>query len=145
MFCRSLFVLFHLASLLSVLQFTDSDYLFGFFKLFLSVNTYIKRRITCMHIGSLWKLYHKFFFVSCVIKIRRWSSAHPSHSWTNIYPKENCFKSLLRDHWTILKGNLFELSGLLMSIRSDIQEINTTVRHSRRSLWRNIFFFTAAT
>ena len=36
MFCRSLFVLFLLASVLSVLiQFTDSDYHFGIFKLFL--------------------------------------------------------------------------------------------------------------
>ena len=36
MFCRSLFVLFLLAILLSVLfQFTDSDYPFGIFKLFL--------------------------------------------------------------------------------------------------------------
>ena len=36
MFCRSLFVLFLLAIELSVLlRFTDSDYLFGVFKLFL--------------------------------------------------------------------------------------------------------------
>jgi len=35
MFCRSLFVLFHLAIVLSVfLRFTDSDYPFGVFKLF---------------------------------------------------------------------------------------------------------------
>ena len=36
MFCRSLFVLFNLAIVLSVLlRFTDSDYPFGIFKLFL--------------------------------------------------------------------------------------------------------------
>jgi hypothetical protein len=35
MFCRSLFVLFLLAIVLSVLRFTDSDYPFGVFKLFL--------------------------------------------------------------------------------------------------------------
>ena len=35
MFCRSLFVLFLLAIVLSVLLFTDFDYLFGIFKLFL--------------------------------------------------------------------------------------------------------------
>jgi hypothetical protein len=35
MFCRSLFVLFPLTIVLSVLLFTDSDYPFGFFKLFL--------------------------------------------------------------------------------------------------------------
>jgi len=36
MFCRSLSVLFFLlASVLSVLRFTDSDYPFGIFKLFL--------------------------------------------------------------------------------------------------------------
>ena len=34
MFCRSLFVLFHLAIVLSVLRFTDFDYPFGIFKLF---------------------------------------------------------------------------------------------------------------
>jgi hypothetical protein len=41
LFCRSLFVflsLFLLAITLSVLQFTDSDYLFAFFKLFLYDN-----------------------------------------------------------------------------------------------------------
>jgi ABC-type Co2+ transport system permease subunit len=37
MFCRSLFVLFLLAIVLSVLRFTDSDYPFGIFKLFLVV------------------------------------------------------------------------------------------------------------
>jgi hypothetical protein len=50
MFCRSLFVLFYLAIALSVLRFTDSDYLFGIFKLlyfynvsalFLLLTTYI--------------------------------------------------------------------------------------------------------
>jgi hypothetical protein len=35
MFCRSLFVLFLLVVLLSVLRITDSDYPFGIFKLFL--------------------------------------------------------------------------------------------------------------
>ena len=35
MFCRSLFVLFRLAIVLSVLWFTDSDYPLGIFKLFL--------------------------------------------------------------------------------------------------------------
>jgi hypothetical protein len=35
MLCRSLFVLFRLAIVLSVLRFTDSDYPFGIFKLFL--------------------------------------------------------------------------------------------------------------
>jgi len=36
MFCRSLFVLFLLAIVLSaLLRYTDSDYLFGIFKLFL--------------------------------------------------------------------------------------------------------------
>ena len=34
-FCRSLFVLFRLAIVLSVLRFTYSDYAFGIFKLFL--------------------------------------------------------------------------------------------------------------
>ena len=36
MFCRSLFVLFLLAIVFSVLRFMDSDYLFGIFKLFLT-------------------------------------------------------------------------------------------------------------
>ena len=36
MLCRSLFVLFHLATALSVLRFTTSDYSSGIFKLFLS-------------------------------------------------------------------------------------------------------------
>ena len=41
MFCRSWFVLFHLAIVLSVpLRYTDSDYPFGIFKLFL-VNIYL--------------------------------------------------------------------------------------------------------
>jgi hypothetical protein len=35
MLCRSLFVLFLLAIVLSVLRYTDSDYPFGIFKLFL--------------------------------------------------------------------------------------------------------------
>ena len=40
MFCRSLFVLFLLVIVLSVLhRFTDSDYPFGIFKLFLKLNT----------------------------------------------------------------------------------------------------------
>ena len=34
MICKSLFVLFLLAVMLSVLRFTDSDYPFGIFKLF---------------------------------------------------------------------------------------------------------------
>jgi len=34
MFCRSLFVLFLLAIVLSVLRYMDSDYPFGIFKLF---------------------------------------------------------------------------------------------------------------
>jgi hypothetical protein len=36
MFCRSFFVPFHLAIVLSVLRFTGSNYPFGIFKLFLS-------------------------------------------------------------------------------------------------------------
>ena len=35
MLCRSLFVLFHFAIVMSFLRFTDSDYSFGIFKLFL--------------------------------------------------------------------------------------------------------------
>ena len=43
MFCRSLFVLFHLAIVLSVLlRFTPSDYHFGIFKLFLGLRLEIK-------------------------------------------------------------------------------------------------------
>ena len=38
MFSRSLFVLFLLAIVLSVLRFTDSDYPFGIFKLFYDTN-----------------------------------------------------------------------------------------------------------
>jgi hypothetical protein len=42
MFCRSLFVLFRLAIVLSVLlRFTDSDYPFGIFKFFLHIPTRI--------------------------------------------------------------------------------------------------------
>jgi hypothetical protein len=37
MFCRSLFVLFHLPIVLSVLWFPDSDYPFDIFKLFLHI------------------------------------------------------------------------------------------------------------
>jgi len=38
MFCRSLFVIFLLAIVLSVLRFTDSNYPFGIFKLFFAVS-----------------------------------------------------------------------------------------------------------
>jgi hypothetical protein len=40
MFCRSLFVLFLSAIVLSVLRFTDSDYPFGIFKLFYNNATF---------------------------------------------------------------------------------------------------------
>ena len=43
MFCRSLFVLFPLAILLSVLRFTASDYLFGILKLFFAGDAFLSR------------------------------------------------------------------------------------------------------
>ena len=43
MFCGSLFVLFCLAIVLSVLRFMGSDYPFGIFKLFLAMGIWIKR------------------------------------------------------------------------------------------------------
>ena len=45
MFCRSLFVLFLLAIVFSVLRFQDSDYLFGILKLLLNYVTY------CVHVS----------------------------------------------------------------------------------------------
>ena len=42
MFSRLLFVLFLLAVVLSVLRFTDSDYSFGIFKLFLACSPRVK-------------------------------------------------------------------------------------------------------
>ena len=59
MFCRSLFVLFLLAIVLSVIRFTDSDYTFGIFKLFIIFlyeliyfsDIHIKvRNVTCNYI-----------------------------------------------------------------------------------------------
>jgi len=53
MFCRSLFVLFLLAIVMSGLRFTDSDYPFGIFKLFL--NTWLNKTLNhpdiqlCVH------------------------------------------------------------------------------------------------
>ena len=45
MFCRSLFVLFLLAIVLSVIRFTASDYRFGIFKLFLlEIETLFKKK-----------------------------------------------------------------------------------------------------
>ena len=41
MFCKSLYVLFLLAIVLSVLRFTDSDYPFGIFKLFLIQSSFL--------------------------------------------------------------------------------------------------------
>ena len=53
-FCRSLFVLFLLLIVFSVLRFTDSDYSFGIFKLFLHLFALIK------WIYLIWQLFYLF-------------------------------------------------------------------------------------
>ena len=50
-FCRSLVVLFFLANVFSVLRFTDSDYPFGIFKLFV---------MQISHISFFFRLYINF-------------------------------------------------------------------------------------
>jgi len=50
MFCRSLFVLFLLAIVLSVLRFTDSDYRFGIFKLFRTVLAFSEQILNILSI-----------------------------------------------------------------------------------------------
>jgi len=75
MFCRSLFVLFLLAIVLSVLWYTDSDYPFGVFKIFFDIYmpVYIKtesNNFYCNELSILFKfdsiLFQKFGHVVTV-------------------------------------------------------------------------------
>jgi hypothetical protein len=62
-FCRSLFVLFIFAIVLSVLRFTDSDYPFGIFKLFKQLFFCIlprKRHFIAEMAKELSNLYYQF-------------------------------------------------------------------------------------
>jgi len=66
MFCRSLFVLFFLASVLSVLlRYTDSDYPFGIFKLFSQRNL-----ITTTCLSYFYpKLFFSFLYLLIVLSV----------------------------------------------------------------------------
>ena len=92
MFCRSLFVLFSLTIVLSVLQFTDSDYPFGFFKLCLQ--QFLVRTIFVLvrrkYVVPLWVFASIVFAIlfqikkmnCCLPLYRSSSSKHTSCLWS---------------------------------------------------------------
>jgi hypothetical protein len=61
--CRSLFVLFLLAIVLSVLLFTDSEYPFGIFKLFLAATAFHTLSMNIIFIMA----FYDFVYWSCVV------------------------------------------------------------------------------
>ena len=93
MFCRSLIVLFLLAIVLSVLQFKDSDYSFGIFKLFLFTKINHNNLTSFSTIFNTHNLKHILMSNILCISVRENRRGHPDLvNWETWATLESIFK-----------------------------------------------------